>query len=92
MRFITLALGGEAYLCFMGNEFGHPEWIDFPREGNGWSYHYARRRWDLVDNQLLRFSQWNKFDEEMIQLETKYKWLTRKDNYISLKHEVIFSL
>jgi len=43
IRLITIALGGEAYLNFMGNEFGHPEWIDFPREGNGFSYAYARR-------------------------------------------------
>ena len=50
IRLITFALGGEGYLNFMGNEFGHPEWIDFPREGNGWSYHHARRRWDLADD------------------------------------------
>jgi 1,4-alpha-glucan branching enzyme len=50
-----MALGGEGYLTFMGNEFGHPEWIDFPREGNNNSYHYARRRWDLADDHLLRY-------------------------------------
>jgi len=43
IRLVTYALGGEGWLCFMGNEFGHPEWIDFPREGNGWSYHHCRR-------------------------------------------------
>lgn len=43
LRLITMSLGGDAYLNFMGNEFGHPEWIDFPREGNNWSYHYCRR-------------------------------------------------
>jgi 1,4-alpha-glucan branching enzyme len=56
IRLLTFALGGEGYLTFMGNEFGHPEWIDFPREGNNWSYHYARRRWDIADNDTLRFS------------------------------------
>lgn len=50
IRMITLLLGGDGYLNFMGNEFGHPEWIDFPREGNGWSYDKCRRRWDLVDD------------------------------------------
>lgn len=50
IRLLTIGLGGEAYLNFMGNEFGHPEWIDFPREGNGFSYHYSRRQWNLCDN------------------------------------------
>lgn len=49
------ALGGEAYLNFMGNEFGHPEWLDFPREGNEWSYQYCRRQWSLVDTDHLRY-------------------------------------
>ena len=53
IRFITLTLGSDAYLNFMGNEFGHPEWIDFPREGNGWSYQYARRQWSLADSPFL---------------------------------------
>ncbi|PON90456.1 Glycoside hydrolase [Trema orientale] len=55
IHFITMALGGEGYLNFMGNEFGHPEWIDFPREGNGWSYEKCRRQWDLVDTEHLRY-------------------------------------
>jgi 1,4-alpha-glucan branching enzyme len=50
IRLITLGTAGNGYLNFMGNEFGHPEWIDFPREGNNWSYHYARRQWHLVDD------------------------------------------
>ena len=50
IRLVTLAAGGEGWLNFMGNEFGHPEWIDFPREGNGWSYSHCRRQWSLVDN------------------------------------------
>ncbi|WP_300935772.1 alpha amylase C-terminal domain-containing protein, partial [uncultured Muribaculum sp.] len=56
------------YLNFMGNEFGHPEWIDFPREGNGWSYKYARRQWDLVDRKELRYCELNAFDNAMIGL------------------------
>ncbi|MDR3273481.1 MAG: alpha amylase C-terminal domain-containing protein [Flavobacteriaceae bacterium] len=66
IRFITLTLGGEGYLNFMGNEFGHPEWIDFPREGNGWSYHYARRQWTLPDADNLKYSYLNEFDKAMV--------------------------
>ncbi|MDR1598499.1 MAG: alpha amylase C-terminal domain-containing protein [Oscillospiraceae bacterium] len=62
IRLLTLTLGGEGYLNFMGNEFAHPEWIDFPREGNGWSYHYARRQWHLADDPLLRYSDIAAFD------------------------------
>ena len=50
----------------MGNEFGHPEWIDFPREGNGWSYQYCRRQWSLVENGYLKYGQLNEFDRRMI--------------------------
>lgn len=57
-RLLTLSLGGEAYLNFMGNEFGHPDWIDFPREGNNDSFEYARRRWDLADNTDLLYSKY----------------------------------
>lgn len=68
IRLITVALGGQAYLNFMGNEFGHPEWIDFPREGNDWSYQYARRQWSLMDNPLLRYHYLSDFDRAMIKL------------------------
>jgi len=68
IRLITLAAAGGGYLNFMGNEFGHPEWIDFPREGNNWSYHYARRQWSLVDNRDLRYALLNRFDRDMIRL------------------------
>lgn len=68
IRLITLALGGEGYMNFIGNEFGHPEWIDFPREGNNWSYKYARRQWSLVDNEKLKYRFLNKFDADMIHL------------------------
>jgi 1,4-alpha-glucan branching enzyme len=68
IRLLTIATAGNGYLNFMGNEFGHPEWIDFPREGNNWSYHYARRQWSLAENNLLRFVDLGEFDREMIKL------------------------
>ncbi len=71
IRLVTASLAGEGYLNFMGNEFGHPEWIDFPREGNGWSYHYCRRQWSLVDNPDLRYGELNRFDTAMINLLKK---------------------
>lgn len=68
IRLITSSTICGGYLNFMGNEFGHPEWIDFPREGNNWSYHYARRQWSLVDNNDLKFRQLNAFDQGMVKL------------------------
>ncbi len=68
IRLFTLSGGGEAYLNFMGNEFGHPEWIDFPREGNGWSFHYCRRQWSLEDNGMLKYQWLGDFDEDMVRL------------------------
>ncbi len=68
IRLVTLATINGGYLNFMGNEFGHPEWIDFPREGNGWSYKYARRQWDLVDRKDLQYQYLNDFDNAMIEL------------------------
>ncbi len=68
IRLVTAALAGEGYLNFMGNEFGHPEWIDFPREGNGWSYQHARRQWSLADNGYLRYRNLLWFDEAMVAL------------------------
>jgi hypothetical protein len=66
IRLFTLAGGGEGYLNFMGNEFGHPEWIDFPREGNGWSFHYCRRQWSLKNNGFLKYQWLNDFDRDMV--------------------------
>jgi len=66
IRLATLATCGGGYLNFMGNEFGHPEWIDFPREGNDWSYKYARRQWSLEDNPDLRYGALGAFDSEMV--------------------------
>ena len=79
IRFVTLTLGGEGYLNFMGNEFGHPEWIDFPREGNGWSYKYARRQWSLVQNGLLKYEWLENFDRAMLKFARKYRVLNKKD-------------
>jgi len=73
IRLFTMASGGEGYLNFMGNEFGHPEWIDFPREGNGWSFHYCRRQWSLTDNGLLKYQWLNDFDHDMIHLAREHK-------------------
>lgn len=66
IRLVTAATAGDGYLTFMGNEFGHPEWIDFPREGNNWSYFYARRQWKLKENPLLRYKSLLDFDKSMI--------------------------
>ena len=78
IRLLTASLAGEGYLNFMGNEFGHPEWIDFPREGNGWSYHYCRRQWSLVDNDALRYCELNDFDKAMVKLLKEEKILAKK--------------
>ena len=67
IRLVTIGTAADGYLNFMGNEWGHPEWIDFPREGNGWSYDHARRLWSLVDDENLRFRFLNAFDKSMIQ-------------------------
>jgi 1,4-alpha-glucan branching enzyme len=72
IRLITLATAGHGYLNFMGNEFGHPEWIDFPRKENNWSYAYARRQWSLVDNIELKYQYLGNFDQSMMALAEKY--------------------
>ncbi|KAI0321955.1 glycoside hydrolase [Amylostereum chailletii] len=88
IRLLVHSLGGEGYLNFEGNEFGHPEWLDFPREGNGNSFHYARRQWNVVDEPSLRYRYLNAFDADMNHLEARYGWLSSPQAYISLKHEV----
>lgn len=75
IRLITLSTSGNGYLNFMGNEFGHPEWIDFPRVGNNWSYFYARRQWNLADNPGLKYHYLADFDKEMIEMTLSYKLL-----------------
>lgn len=62
-------------ICCTGNEFGHPEWLDFPRIGNGDSYHYARRQWNLVDDELLKYKYMNNWDRAVNTFEEKYGWL-----------------
>ena len=68
IRLLTASTINGGYLNFMGNEFGHPEWIDFPREGNGWSHQHARRQWNLVDNKELCYHYLGDFDREMVHL------------------------
>ncbi len=79
IRFSTLCLAGEGYLNFMGNEFGHPEWIDFPREGNNWSYQYARRQWSLATNGYLKYEWLYNFDRSMLKFVRKHRLLNKKD-------------
>ena len=87
IRMITFALGGEGYLCFMGNEFGHPEWVDFPRPGNGFSYSHCRRRWDLCDNKNLRYKYLYNWDVAMNKLDDVFNFISSPFQYVSLKHE-----
>ncbi|TDZ34655.1 1,4-alpha-glucan-branching enzyme [Colletotrichum spinosum] len=87
IRLLTHGLGGEGYLNFEGNEFGHPEWLDFPREGNQNSFWYARRQLNLTDDELLRYKFLDHFDRLMNKTEEKYGWLAAPQAYISLKHE-----
>lgn len=84
IRFVTIATAGNGYLNFMGNEFGHPEWIDFPREGNHWSYRYAKRQWHLLDDKNLRYHLLACFDQEMIALIKKFNIL--EDSFICLRY------
>ena len=85
IRLVTFSLGGEGYLNFMGNEFGHPEWVDFPREGNNWSYHHCRRRWDLAKNDDLRYKFLLAFDKKMLKLDQEYGLLSATYQYIRTK-------
>ncbi|XP_077246825.1 1,4-alpha-glucan-branching enzyme 1, chloroplastic/amyloplastic-like isoform X2 [Tasmannia lanceolata] len=87
IHFITMALGGEGYLNFMGNEFGHPDWIDFPRQGNGWSYEKCRRQWNLVDTDHLRYKFMNAFDAAMNALDDKFLFLASKKLIVSSASE-----
>ena len=84
IRLLTASTHGGGYLTFMGNEFGHPEWIDFPREGNNWSYQHARRRWDLADDGLLKYRFLQEFDRAMIEVVAK---LSSEFHYIEIKHD-----
>jgi 1,4-alpha-glucan branching enzyme len=79
IRLITLATAGNGYLNFMGNEFGHPEWIDFPRRGNDWSYHFARRQWHLAQDQGLKYGCLALFDRAMIRLAKRRQLFESQD-------------
>ena len=87
IRLVTAATAGNGYLNFMGNEFGHPEWIDFPREGNGWSYKYARRQWSLEDNPLLRYGRLSAFDAAMIHYLKKNRVLESRPEPLMIAEE-----
>mmetsp|Transcript_7040 Transcript_7040/g.15465 ORF Transcript_7040/g.15465 Transcript_7040/m.15465 type:complete len:773 (+) Transcript_7040:158-2476(+) len=83
IRLVTMALGGEGYLTFMGNEFGHPEWIDFPRDGNGWSNHYARRQWSLGDSDHLLYSKLLAWDKGMMELDDRFDFLANPHQWVT---------
>ncbi|MBR2461171.1 MAG: alpha amylase C-terminal domain-containing protein [Clostridia bacterium] len=91
LRMLTATAGGEGYLNFMGNEFGHPEWIDFPRQGNGWSYFYCRRQWHLADDPSLKYHYLLDFDKALIGFVTQNRLLgaTVKPLYIDEERKVI---
>lgn len=82
IRLVTLATCGDGYLTFMGNEYGQPEWIDFPREGNNWSYVHARRQWSLAESPFLRYGCLRNFDKDMI-------GLVRSEGILDVKPELI---
>ena len=84
LRLLTMSLGGEGYLTFMGNEFGHPEWIDFPREGNGWSFHYCRRQWSLADNPDLKYQYLLAFEKAMVEMAKKNRVIGGADKQLAL--------
>jgi len=86
IRLITLTTADKGYLNFMGNEFGHPEWIDFPRKGNNWSYRYARRQWHLVDNSELKYHCLARFDRDMISLAKKFRLFASSEPRLLFEH------
>lgn len=100
IRFITLTLGCDGYLNFMGNEFGHPEWIDFPREGNQWSFKHCRRQWHLAENPFLKYEYLHTFDREMIAFSQSHNllkstpqalWVDQQKKIIAFKkNDLIF--
>lgn len=86
IRLVTFATAGNGYLNFIGNEFGHPEWVDFPREGNAWSYHYARRLWSLRDSPDLKYKFLGEFDRAMMLLGEAFKVLEHEWPYKHYEH------
>jgi len=86
IRLITLSTAGHGYLNFIGNEFGHPEWIDFPRQGNAWSYRYARRQWRLADDERLVYRFLGKFDRDMLAIAKNYHMLASSAPQLLYEH------
>ncbi len=98
IRLLTVSLQHGGYLNFMGNEFGHPEWIDFPREGNGWSYKYARRQWNLATDPKLKYHYLADFDQAMLRAvasvksEPDYSWTNDGDHVVSfMRGDLLFA-
>jgi 1,4-alpha-glucan branching enzyme len=91
-RLATLATSGGGYLNFIGNEFGHPEWIDFPREGNHFSYQYARRQWSLRDNPDLLFAKLADFDQALLKLFTETDALSENDKILVIDRDPLLVL
>lgn len=92
IRAVTASAGGDGYLNFMGNEFGHPEWIDFPREGNGWSYQYARRQWTLAEEGHLKYHYLLDFDRDLLDALKRYEVLSdpfAKEIHIDNQNKVL---
>ena len=87
IRLLTIGAGGDGYLTFMGNEFGHPEWIDFPREGNNDSFQYCRRQWSLLENDDLKYGWLAKFDHDMVQTVKHYHVLDQRYPDLRVIHE-----
>jgi 1,4-alpha-glucan branching enzyme len=85
IRLATFSTAGHGYMNFIGNEFGHPEWIDFPRVGNCWSYYYCRRQWSLLENPNLKYLELYNFEQEMIRIQNENKFLV--DDKIRVLHE-----
>ncbi|KAL6782734.1 SBE1 [Auxenochlorella protothecoides x Auxenochlorella symbiontica] len=84
IRLITMCLGGESYLNFMGNEFGHPDWIDFPREGNGWSYEHCRRLWSLLQSDDLLYPALGRWDAACMALDQKGGFIASRHQWVTL--------
>ncbi len=87
IRLVTLATAGSGYLNFMGNEFGHPDWIDFPREGNNWSFQYARRQWHLADDPNLKYRFLARFDRRMLALFDRFDLLSGGEPELLWDHD-----
>jgi len=86
IRLLVLGLGGEGYLNFVGNEFGHPEWVDFPTEANGWSYQHCRRRFDLPGEDHLKYKFFEAWDELMHACENRFNFVASENQFCSLKN------